>query len=197
MLTPVQFFNALNVDATGPVAFNFRAHANEHFGQVRDFRLLGGVFQNSFAFSQSGCHQKVFCACDSHHVGGNARAFETRAAIDQTGHHITVLYIDLRTHGLQTFDVLVDRARPNGTATRQRNACLAKPGQQGAQRQHRSAHGFDHFVRGFRFVQRTRIQTNGAIFFMCASHAHVANEFEHGADVLQLRHVAQHHFLIG
>ena len=32
---------------------------------------------------------------------------------------------------------------------------------------------------------------------MLASHTHVANEFQHGADILQLRHIAQHHLPVG
>ena len=74
---------------------------------------------------------------------------------------------------------------------------MTKARQQGAKRQHRSAHGFHHLVGRFGLVQRTRIQCHTAIFCMQASHAHVANEFQHGADVLQLGHIAKHNFLVG
>ena len=36
---------------------------------------------------------------------------------------------------------------------------------------------------------------HGAIFAIRASNAHVANELQHGADVLQFGHVAQYHGL--
>ena len=74
---------------------------------------------------------------------------------------------------------------------------MAKAGQQGAEGQHRGAHGFHQFVRGFGVVQPTRIQTDRAVIGTLGGDAHVADELEHGGHILQLWHVVQGHGLIG
>ena len=96
--------------AARAVAFNLRAHGNEHFCQVWNLWLLRSVFQHGFSVGQSRGHEEVFCASDCHHVGGNARAFEPCATAAQFGNHVAVLNLNLRTHGLQAFQVLIHRA---------------------------------------------------------------------------------------
>ena len=54
--TAMQFFNALDANAAGTVTFDLGAHGNQHLGQVWNFRFLGSVFQNGFAFCQSSSH---------------------------------------------------------------------------------------------------------------------------------------------
>ncbi len=46
---PMQSVNALNADTAGAVALNPSTHRNQHFSQVRNFRLLGGIFLKSFS----------------------------------------------------------------------------------------------------------------------------------------------------
>ena len=106
----MQLFNALDADAAAAVAFDARAHGNQHLGQVGNFWLLGGVFEEGFALGQRGGHEEVFGAGHRHHVGGDARAFQARAPRRQRGKHVAVLDDDVRAHRLQAFDVLVHRA---------------------------------------------------------------------------------------
>jgi len=106
----VQTLHTLDVDAACAVAFNLRAHGNEHFGQVWNLWLLRGVFQHGFTVGQRCSHEEVFCASDGHHVGGNACAFEACATTAQFGNHVAVVHINLCTHGLQAFQVLIHRA---------------------------------------------------------------------------------------
>ena len=80
VVATVQTFHALNADTATAVAFDLRAHFDEHLGQVTNFRLLRSVFQNGFTFGQRGGHQEIFSACDSHHVSGDVTTFETRAS---------------------------------------------------------------------------------------------------------------------
>ena len=110
MVAPLQGLDTLNVNSAAAMAFNFGAHANQHFGQVGDFGFLRGVFEYRLALCQRSCHQKVFGSCDGDHVGGNACAFESSSAVGQTGHHVAMLNGNLGAHGLQALDVLIDRA---------------------------------------------------------------------------------------
>ena len=191
VLATVQALHTLDADAARAMAFDLRAHFDEHLGQVGNLGLLGGVFQHRLAFGQGRGHHEVFSAGDGDHVGGDARAFQARAALRQAGQHVAMVHRDDRTHGLQTFDVLVDRARANGATTWQRHFGVAKTGQQRPQRQHRSAHGFHQLVRRFRVVQASGVQRDPTVFVVLGRHAHVADQLEHGRDVLQARHIGQ------
>ena len=157
VFAPLQTLYPLDVNATGAMAFDLGAHGNEHFCQIGNFRFLCSVFQHRFAFGQRCSHQKVFGAGDSHHVGGNACALQACARVFQLGHHVAVFHLDVSTHGLQAFDVLIDWSRANGTSARQGHFGMAKTRQQRAQSQHRGAHGFDQLVGSFGVVQTTGI----------------------------------------
>ena len=193
MLAAVQALDALNPDAAGAVAFNFRAHLDEHFGQIADFRLLRGVFEDGFTLGERGSHQEVFRAGDRHHVGGDVGALQARLAFGQAGQHVAVLDDDMRAHRLQALDVLIDRPRADGAAARQRDTRPAKARQQRAEGQHRGAHGLDQLVRRFGRMQRARVQRDGVGISGAALglNAHVADQLEHGGHVLQRGHVVQ------
>ena len=150
-----------------------------------------GVLQHGLALSQTSRHQQIFGAGDSDHVSGNACAFEPSESRLETRHHVTVLDIDHRAHGLQTFDVLVHRTAADCASTGQGHFGMPKTRQQWAQGQHRSAHGFDQFIRRFRGVQPRSVQHHVAVVQAMDIHAHVPDQFGHGADILQMRHIGQ------
>ena len=122
----MQAFYPLNANPPRSVALNFCAHFDKHFSQVANLGLLSGVFQNGFALGQRGGHQKVFRARNRHHVSSDTATHQARAASGQLGNHVAVLHHNLGAHRLQPLDVLIDRARANGTATRQRHRRLAE-----------------------------------------------------------------------
>ena len=53
-----------------------------------------------------------------------------------------------RAHRLQAFDVQIHRPRTNGTTAWQGHPSRTKTGQQWAQYQYGSTHGFHHFISG-------------------------------------------------
>ena len=191
----VQPLDALDANAAGAMAFNLCAHGDQHLGQVRNFRLLGGVFQHCLALGQRGSHEEVLGARHGDHVGGDACALQARPSCRQPGDHVAVLDHDLGAHGGHALDVLVHRARTDGATARQRHRGLAKAGQQRAQRQDRGAHGLDQFVGGLGRIERTGVNAHGAIVRSLGRHAHVADELEHGAHILQLGNIQQRHRL--
>ena len=160
-------------------------------GQIRDLGLLRRVFQQGFALGQRRGHEEVLGAGHGDHVGGDARALQTRPTRRQLGDHVAVFDHDLGAHGLQALDVLVHRARTDGATTRQRHLGMAKTCQQRPQCQHRRTHGFHQFVRRFWVIQPPRIQRDATIFMVLGRHAHVADQLEHGRHILQPRHIGQ------
>eukprot|EP01137_Pigoraptor_chileana_P029746 Opistho-2@15329 len=197
VLAAVQLLDALDADVAGAVAFDLRAHADQHFGQVDDLGLLRGVLEQRLALGQRGGHEEVLGAGDGDHVGQDARALQPRAALGQARDHVAVLDHDLGAHRLQALDVLVDRPRADGAAARQRHLGMAEARQQRAQRQHRGAHGLHQFVGGLGIAELAGVQAHGAVVVGLGRHAHVAHQLEHGRHVLQARHVVQHHGLVG
>ena len=190
----VQALDALDANAARAMALDARAHADQQLGQVGDFGFLGGVFQHRLAFGQRSGHEEVLGSGDGHHVGGDARAAQAAAAGRQARHHVAVLDLDLRAHGLQALDVLVHRPRADGAATRQRHPRAAKARQQRAQHQHRRAHGLDQLVRrlGVEVIGSDEAHA-AALAVGLRGHTHVVEQVAHGAHVVQTRHVDQMH----
>src|SRR5256885_3321773 len=91
VLAAAQAFHALDDDAAGAMAFDSCAHLDEHFGQVADLWLHGGVFQHGLAFGQHGGHQEVLGARDGHHVGGDAGALD-RKSTRLNSSHLVISY---------------------------------------------------------------------------------------------------------
>jgi hypothetical protein len=197
VLAAMQLLHALDADVAGAVAFDLRAHADEHFGQVDDLGLLRGVLEQRLALGQRGGHQEVLGAGDGDHVGHDDRALQAGATLGQSSDHVAVLDHDLRTHGLQALDVLVDRPRADGATAGQRHLGVAEACQQRAQGQHRGAHGLHEFVGGLGVAEVAGVQAHGAVVVPLGRHAHVAHQLEHGRHVLQARHVVQRHGLVG
>ena len=106
-------------------------------------------------------------------------------------------HLNLCPHGLQAFDVLVHRTRPNGAAAGQRHLGMTKTRQQGPQGQHRGTHGFHQFIRRFGIAQAGSIQMHRTCVIALSCDTHVTDQLEHGGHVLQLRHIAQHNGLVG
>ena len=136
VVATVQALHTLNADTAAPMAFNFGAHLDEHLCKIRNFGLLRRVFENGFTLGQGRSHEEVFGARDRDHIGGDACTLQARATLGQLGDHVAVLDHDLGTHGLQSLDMLIHRARPDSAAPRQRHRGLAKARQQRPQRQH-------------------------------------------------------------
>ena len=198
VLAAVQLLHPVDDDAAGAVASDFCAHADEHFRQIGDFGLHGGVFQHRAPFGQAGGHEEIFGAGHRHHVGADVRPAQALLPQRQAGQHVAVIDGDFRTHGLQAFDVLIDRARANGAAAGQRHLGAAKAGQQRPQHQHRGAHGFHQLIRRFGVQRIGGGKAHAAALAVgFGGHAHVVEQAAHGGHVVQARHVHQVHRLRG
>jgi hypothetical protein len=104
---------------------------------------------------------------------------------------------DVRAHGLQALDVLIDGARADGATTRQRHTGAAEARQQGAEDQDGRPHGLDQLVRRLGVGHPASVKRDEIRIVLVATgdHAHVGQQLERGGHVLQLRHIGQGHRL--
>ena len=91
----------------------------------------------------------------------------------------------------------VDRARADRAAARQRHVGLAEARDQRAEHQDRRAHRLDQIVRREIALRRARIDVDLHALVEHQLHAHLAEQLHRRGDVVQVRHVADRHRLVG
>ena len=183
----VQLVDAVDGDDVTAGALDAGAHGDQAAREINHLGFARGVFQHGGAVGQGSGHHQVLGAGHGDHVHHDARALQPLAA----GVNVAVLDLDVGAHRLQAFDVNVDRARADGAATGQADACIAEARQRRAQHQDGGAHGFHHFVGGFLVRDGFAAQGDVVLVVQRDAHAHVAEQGQHGADVLEMRHVRQ------
>ena len=100
------------------------AHADQAIGQIDDFGLLRGVFDDRGALGKYGSHHQVFGSGHGDQIKHDARALEALGArLD-----VAVLDTNLGTQRLQALDMQIDRARTDRAAAWQGNLSLAVTG---------------------------------------------------------------------
>ena len=182
----VQALDAFDHQAVAADAADLGAHFHQALGQVGDFRLARGVFQNGDALGQGGGHQQVFGAGDGDHVHHHARALELAARLD-----VAMLDDNIRPHRRQALDVLIHRPAANRATARQRHTGLAKARQRRAQHQNRGAHGFHQLIRR---LQGVDVAGGEFVFVDIVGHhprAHALQQLLRGQHIAQLRHIGQ------
>jgi hypothetical protein len=110
---------------------------------------------------------------------------------------VALLDRDLGAERLEPADVQVDRARADRAAAGQRHQGLAEARHQRAQDQDRGAHGLDQVVGRDVAPRRPRIDQDAHALVHHQLHAHLAQQFHRGGDVVQVRHVADLDRLVG
>ena len=74
MLCTAKTVNTINNNGIRTMAGDMRAHRDQTFCQISNFRLSCGMFQNSLAFCQYGRHQRIFCCPHANHGKSDAIA---------------------------------------------------------------------------------------------------------------------------
>ena len=142
-----------------PAPRTLRAHLVEHAPELFDLGLARRILQRRAPARQRRRHHQVLGAGDGHHVEDDGRAAQPpRARVD-----VAVLELDARPHRLQALEVLIDRARADRAAARQRHARAAVARDQRPQHQHRRAHGLDQLVGRLVFGDRRRVDARDAL----------------------------------
>ena len=182
----VQLFYAFDGHGCCTDAADFRAHFDEAFRQIDDFGFDGAVFEDGRAFGEGCRHQQVFRTADGNDVHDDARAFQTAFGFD-----VTVFDGDLRTHGFEAFEVLVDRARTDGAAAGQADLGFAETRQRRAEHEDGGTHGFHQFVGGAGVVDGAAVDFEFVNVVGQNARAHALQQFLGGFDVGEHGYVFQ------
>ena len=106
---------SLDSNRVGAGALYLGAHAVQVMGQVYNFRFASSVLQQGFALCGCCGHHKMFGAPD----GGDVEVYASALELAAFCFYIAMLKCYFGTKCLQAFQVQVDGARSDGTATRQ------------------------------------------------------------------------------
>ena len=170
-------------------AFDLRAHFDQQFGEIGDFRLERAIFENGFAFGQHRRGENIFRAGHGDFREAESGAAQTLGA----RFHVAVLDVNFRAEFFERLNVQVDGARADGAAAGKRNARVAEARHERAEREHRSAHRFHEFVGRFGVRNRFGLDREFAGRQVRAFHlaAHVREKLGHGDDVAHVRNIFQ------
>ena len=124
----LELFYAPDLDDVRPRTHDVRAHGVEKVGQVHDVRLLGGVFDDGQAVGQGRGDEDVHGRTHGDHVQVDLRPVQ--AAGGGGGVDEAVLHLDLRAHGGEALEMLVDGTHAQVTAAGRGNLRPAKAAQQ-------------------------------------------------------------------
>lgn len=180
--------HAFDDDGIGASALDVGAHGVQAVGQVDHLRLASGVLQHGTAVGQRGSHHQVLGA--GHADGIEEEVTATQAAGRRLGLDVAAFDLDLRAHGLETADMQVDRTRTDRATARQGHFGLAEARQHRAQHQDRGTHGLHQFVRRDQGFDAAGIDFDVELLVDDRLHAHAAEQFDHGGNVVQVRQVA-------
>jgi len=163
-----------------------QAVRDEQVREVAHFGLARGVLDHGLALREHGGHQQVLRPGDGDHVGDDARALQAlRARLDEA-----VLDVDLGAHRLQALDVLVHGARADRAAARQRHLRLAKARDERPEYEDRRTHGLHELIRRDEVVHLRGVELHVRAVLL-GTHAHLAQQLERGAHVLEVGHVVE------
>ena len=188
-LRRMQTADALDANTAAAMAFDLRAHRDQHLGQIANLGLLRSVFKQGLAIGQRRGHQEIFGPGDGDHVGGDACTLE----LGGLGDDVAMLDADLRAHRLQPLDMLIHRARADRATARQRHGGPTETRQQGPERQDRCAHRLHQLIGRFRLGHQATVDRHlvAAGFAALGSRAHIAQQLQHRRDIMQARHIVQ------
>ena len=145
MLRPVQFPDAGDGEGGTSGAGDARAHPVEKIGEVHHLRFARGTFNGGHAFGQHGGHHYVRCAEDRR-AGASAQEHVAPRQPRGVGAHVTAFDSDARAQFAETFQVQINWARSDDTATGQRDTGATQPAHQRAKNANRAAHLADQIV---------------------------------------------------
>ena len=192
---PVQLVDSLHPQGRSANPFDFRAHLDQQFSQICNFRLHRRVLENRFALRQHCGGKNIFGP--SHR---DFRETERRAAQPlRASFHVAVLHFRLRSQRFQRLNMQIHGPRSNGAAAGQRNPRMTETRHQRAQRQHRRPHGFNQFVRSFLHRYVLCANREFARRQIGAAHhtAHMRQQLGHGNNVSDPRNILQRDRIAG
>ena len=113
------------------------------------------------------------------------------------GLHITLLHTQIRTHRFQSLQVQINRSGTNGTATRQRDCCMARTRNQRPQHVETRPHLADLIIWRDRAFQLSTVQMTGRIALRPIDfNAQRFQQLRKEARISQIRHIGKRDGLV-
>ncbi|MBA7590980.1 hypothetical protein ES708_33125 [subsurface metagenome] len=135
------------------MAGNFCAHSVQEVSEILDFRLAGGVFDYSPAFSANSAHHEILGSRMRREIKAHGCPLEFDGCRAQK----LVLFLNNRPEFLEAFQVKIHRARTYGASAGHGDMELPESSEQGAGKQEGCPHLFDQFVRSYCFIHICRV----------------------------------------
>jgi hypothetical protein len=189
---PPQPLDPVHHDLVGAGAVDGRAHGDEKVGEIDDLGLARCVLDDRLALGERRRHHQVLGAGHRHGVEHQPRALQARG----TRADITALDGDVGAHRLQPRHVDVDRTGADRAAARKRHVGAPVARHQGTEHQDRGAHGLHQVVGREALAHRRAVDLDAHALVDRDGGAHPAEELDGGGDVLQVRHVRDHHRIV-
>ena len=170
----------MNGDAARSLSGNLSAAAVQEIGEIHDFGLAGGVFENGISIGQRSSHDDIFSAAHCGHVESDFGTPEMAALADD----VAFFQFEDRTHLFKAFEVLIHGTRANSAAAGQGDLRPAEAGKEGAEAEHGGPHGADEVIGGL-VDQRAGGHIHGMIRIGTVA-AENFQKLERGVDVPQI-----------
>ena len=154
MFDRVQLPHALDLYARGSCTTDLCPHLVKEVCEIDDLGLASRVLYHGRAHYMDGGHHEVLGGTDACKVEHNLGALE---AMRYAGVDVSVIDIEVDAEGLQAQDMHVYLARPDVTAARHCDDCLAEARQQRSEHGRRCPHLGDEVVGRLPPVDRGRV----------------------------------------
>ena len=183
--------DAANMQAVGADAGNVCAHFNQQMRQILNVRFAGGVENGGFTFGKHGGHQDIF-------GGGNAGFVEYQIGADQR-FALKVIrrgVVNFDAECAQSVEMGVEAAAADDIAAGRMNERRAVTRGERSGQENRGAHfAAEFFVELGDFKSFCAERYASAGFFDRYAERH--EQFEHNADIGDIRNVTEFDRLIG
>src|SRR5205085_908305 len=104
---------------------------------------------------ERGSHHEILCAGNRREIEIHFGATKTPATSRSFSEHVAALETNRASHGLEAFQMLIDRTRADLAAARQRYLRTTKSCDERAEHEYTRTHCFDELVRRFWFHLRS------------------------------------------
>ena len=135
----LQAFDAFDVQQVRADAFNFRTHAHQHPAELLHIRFAGGVVNRSFSLRQYSGHHDICRARHRNFVHVDIRAAQAARWLLHVIDIVFVVVFEFRAELLQSVEVGIEASATDFIAAGFWERSASKPGEQRADKHHRSA----------------------------------------------------------
>ena len=190
----VERIDTFDRDNRGAGTLDARAHLVENPRKLFHLRLPSAVRERRTAFRQHGSAHQVLGPRMRREVERHVGALQTSSS--NGDFDVSVVQLDVRTHGLEALQVLIDRPCTDRAAARQRHDRLAASRDERTEHENGRAHLLHELVRRGR-IDLARGEHPDATCLERRLGPQLSEEPGHGVNVSQVGYVAKYVLALG